>query len=233
MYNFSSEDTPLPVVYGFTNTIKESIIAQFYRPLSSNIGHSIIVNSKTQKQLPVGVFNIQQTTLGFCEFLNGNEIKIKKKATYIHTLFINIYSTIPTNGIVAVDIIDKNGKSYAANILATKNITPTSAESLILTCIIPHNIDDTCRLRFGGGEIPTIPSGLNYLGVWISQNYVVNNLVIWKVANGGDDGYYKCILNTTLNQNPGDITYWVKVANAPGSDIQLNITSILWRILEK
>ena len=235
MVKFSSEDTPLPITNGVTNAIKETIMAQFYRALSSDPGHKLTVNSTTQQLLPTNAFNVRQSLLGFGTFTNGNQITINKTATYSHEIFVNAYSTIPVNGIVAVDIIDSNNTSYNVNVFATKNITPTSAEALILTCIIPHKVGDTCRLRFGGGEVPVVPAGLNFLGNWATAIfYVVNDLVIWQVTDGGDDGFYKCIVNVTgAFENPGDATYWLKVANAPGSNLELNITSVLWKILEK
>ena len=231
MSGFSSENTPLPTsIIGSNNTINETIIAQFFRPLSSNPGHKLTVNGTTQAYLPINAFNNKQSVLGFAEFVNGNEIKFKRGGIYTHTVFTNMFSTSPVNGMVAVDIIDKNGNSYAANVMNSKNINPSSDSAIIMTCILSHDVNDTCRLRFGGGEVPTIPTGLTILGNWLVQNYVLLDLVIWQVVDGGDGGFYKCILNTTANQNPGNSTYWLRIANTPGSNIELNITSILWRI---
>lgn len=154
MKQFSSEDSPFPVVQGVTNAIKETALLQFYRNISNSTGFQLTVNSTTQQVLPINSYNIQQSELGYVSVKTGNTAVINKTATYVHTIFVNVYSTTPNSGIVAMDIINKNGNSIRANAIASKNITPNSADVLILTAIHPHQEGDELRLRWGGGKVP-------------------------------------------------------------------------------
>ena len=233
MSNFINENTPLPIINIVSNTSKESVLAQFYKVISSDSGIKLIVNKNTTQTLPVNSYIKQQSLLGTINFLNGNELYFNKKGTYLHTIYLTSHSSVPNNGIIAMDLINKNGNSYGDNILSSKQLMPTSTEPLILSCIISHNIGDTCRIRFGGGEVPSIPGGLVYKGIWSLSNYVINDFVTWSVLNGGDDGFYKCILNTTTSQLPSDTNYWIRIANSPGSNLEINISSIFWTIIER
>lgn len=233
MSKFINENTPLPTINIVSNTSKESALAQFYRVVSNDSGIKLTVNKNTTQLLPINSFNTQQSSLGTIIFLNGNELYFDKKGTYLHTVYLTSHSSVPVNGTLAMDLINNNGNSYGNNILASKQVTPTSTEPLILTCIISHNSGDTCRIRFGGGEVPSIPGGLLYKGIWSLSNYVVNDFVTWSISSGGDDGFYKCILNTTTSQLPSDTNYWQRIANSPGSNLEINISSIFWTITER
>lgn len=233
MSKFINENTPLPIINIVSNTSKESALAQFYRTVSNDSGIKLIVNKNTTRILPINSYNKQQSTLGYITFLNGNKIYFNKKGIYSHTIYITSHSSPPVNGIIAVDLINNKEKSYRDNILISNHLKPTSTEPIILTCIISHNSGDTCCIRFGGGEVPSIPRGLLYKGIWSLSNYVVNDFVTWAISDGGDDGFYKCILNTANSELPSDANYWIRIANSPGSDLEINVSSIFWTITEK
>lgn len=154
MSGFSSEDTPLPVVQGVTNSIKEAALLQFYRSISNSTGFQLTVNSTTTQLLPSDAYNVQEAELGIIEFKDGNTAVIKKTATFVHNVYISMYSTTPNVGIVAIDVIDANGNSIRQNVIASKNITPNSAEPLVMTFIHRHTDGDELRLRWGGGKVP-------------------------------------------------------------------------------
>lgn len=154
MAQFSSEDTPFPITQGVTNAIKDTTLLQFYRTISNSTGFKLTVNSTTQQILPNNAYNVMQSELGYVDFKNGNTAVIKKKATYLHTVFVNVYSSSPNSGIVAMDLIYKNGNSLRANAIVSKNITPNSAEPLSLTTIHSHAEGDEIQLRWGGGKVP-------------------------------------------------------------------------------
>jgi hypothetical protein len=154
MTHFISEGTPMPVVYGVTNALKEISLMQYYRPLLSSTGVSLLVNASIFVTLPNNVYNNMESQLGHIEFKDGKTAVINKTATYIHKVFVNAYSSSPNSGIVAMDIVNSDQDSIKANAVASKNITPNSAEPLILTAIINHKVGDEIELRFGGGKVP-------------------------------------------------------------------------------
>ena len=58
MTNFSSENIPLPIELGVTNSLKESGILQFYRSSNTTPTIPLIVNSTTTQLLPANSFNL-------------------------------------------------------------------------------------------------------------------------------------------------------------------------------
>ena len=154
MTNFSSEDNPLPIELGVTNSLKESGILQFYRSSNTTPTIPLIVNSTTTQLLPANSFNLISSTLGQILFKTGNTAIIKKTATYIHNITIHVYSNEGTVGIVAMDIINAYGGTVRPNALATKNITEFSIEPLELKFVHQHTAGDEVQLRFGGGIVP-------------------------------------------------------------------------------
>jgi hypothetical protein len=154
MLSFSSEDTPLPIELGVTNTIKENGILQFFRSSNTTPPIPLIVNSTTNQLLPPNSFNLLSNTLGQILFKSGTTAIIKKTATYTHDITIHVYSNAGTVGIVAMDIINANANTIKPNAIATKNITEFSIEPLLLRIVHQHTEDDEVQLRFGGGVIP-------------------------------------------------------------------------------
>ena len=86
MTNFSSEDNPLHIELGVTNSLKESGILQFYRSSNTTPTIPLIVNSTTTQLLPANSFNLISSTLGQILFKTGNTAIIKKTATYSATV---------------------------------------------------------------------------------------------------------------------------------------------------
>jgi hypothetical protein len=62
----------------------------------------------------------------------------------------------------------------------------------------------TLSLRSGNGTLD-IHDGYPHLGAWVSQNYVVNDIVTYT------GNTYQCILDTVSNEDPTNTTYWVQI----------------------
>ena len=151
--SFSNENEPLPI---YTNpiTYKEISNIQFYRSNTNSTGYQLTVNSSTNQLLPINAFNVLQSETGITTFKNGNTVVIGKKSVYLHNIIIDVYSTTPKTGMVAVDIINQSNNSLQENAFDTKGIANYIANPLHLNFTANHNIGDELRLRFGGGLVP-------------------------------------------------------------------------------
>jgi hypothetical protein len=88
---------------------------------------------------------------------------------------------------------------YPVNIINARLITEAAHQGDILSwAVSPDTV------------VGTITSDYVAETGWVSQNYVVDNLVWYKDSDDIYGRNYKCILNTVSNENPKNKTYWTK-----------------------
>lgn len=153
MSEFLNENLPVPINNEVSIT-KESANLQYYRNTSNSIGFQLTVDNTTKRVLPNNAYNLLYAKLGQITFIDGKKVSFANEGTFSHTIQINVYSTSPKSGIIAMDVINNSGKSIKENFIITKNTTPNIADVIILSAICDHAAGEIIQLRLGGGTVP-------------------------------------------------------------------------------
>ncbi len=137
---------------------------------------------------------IDQNATTIISQVNNQEISIKEETT-------------PTGGNYKFDMFKINATKntettetfhfpYPINLLsATVNINSSNVGDTMNWTVSPNTTIGVTTMTY------------NTIAQWANQNYNLNDIIIYKGTNDFFKAY-KCILATTSNQNPDNLTYW-------------------------
>lgn len=138
-----------------------------------------------------------RTIAAFYLTLNGSEIAGTR--AYTITRNTDPFNSTGTSSVIldlAVDDVVAMEFGYIAS--STTNIT-MDLETVGTGMNVTKLKGDTGAIGQAGDA-----ADFNVQGLWVNQNYVLNDLVFYEPTKSG----YRCKLSTTASQDPTDATYW-------------------------
>jgi len=169
-----------------------------------------------------------------CSTDNKFEYWVLDAATAVPTTCpTNTAHTIDTSQTVIVDTIEdaqitikeegtKTGGYFKLDMLKTVALANTSTTTIfsfpypinVLSAYLiseeVHRGDVMCWTINPNTTVGALTASYTAQSVWVSQNYVVDNLVWYKSSTANFGSVYKCKVNTVSNEIPTNTTYWTK-----------------------
>jgi len=162
VYNIiMNESLPLPVIYNFSFSVKDFIYMQYFRNNSADPGFEFNLTTNTNTTLPQDAYNYTISNNSSINYPNRNSVTIANGGMYNHNIIVYGYSKAPANGMLTVDIVDDTLTSVGMTARSIKNITPLSAEPLILSVSVMHNSGDIIQLRFQGCDVSSLQDNID------------------------------------------------------------------------
>jgi hypothetical protein len=156
-----NEILPLPIIYNFSFSVKDFVYMQYFRNNSSEPGFELNLSTNTNTILPQNAYNYTISNNKSITYPSGNSVTIDNGGLYNHNIIIYGYSKTPANGMLTVDIVNDKFESVSLTARAIKNITPISAEPLILSVSVTHNSGDIIQLRLQGCDVSSLQNNID------------------------------------------------------------------------